>query len=494
MANHTNNCKIYIWRENKGSGVGSGVLSNKELKNKINTGEFTAIAWEKYNIKETDMRIKTASLTTPQYIDLTTGVYHIFIASKYHENFIGTLLDVEFDEDNGLYTYKIQDMSREYISKMQAVFTPNQKMRIYDILRYCLTLGSIKTNKPTANQLETWKQILSGLRPIDYYNQTYWKGNIIGGNFMTQTPSMVIRNKSYIEVIRDLIWGNCQYVDIYFNNAGILQIEPFSRDDWINTGLVLSDGSFASRNLKFDTTNAITGVNIEGTKLKTGTTYNSKKLTGLDLSMFFGNIVTEISNPIDKSTTVKTTTTKTKSTASTKKTTSNPYGNKKKTVWINADNGSGAKKEAIAKELRKRGWKVHVGATDSNAHYRDYWNVTKDYQCYITLYNGFCAGTVREAYSSKIQNALKKKGVVLVIMWDSNDWTNPKGMKPYRYGDFTKYNAKRAWDDNFSSSDPSIKSVGDWLKKRNAKYCVHPTTSGICDMFEAGGYFASKGK
>ena len=79
-------------------------------------------------------------------------------------------------------------------------------------------------------------------------------------------------------------------------------------------------------------------------------------------------------------------------------------------------------------------------------------------------------------------------------MWDTSGWTNPNGMKPYRYGDFSGYNASRAWDDNFSSSDPSIKNVSDWLKKNNALYCANPTADGIVNQFLAGGYFKSVGK
>ena len=94
----------------------------------------------------------------------------------------------------------------------------------------------------------------------------------------------------------------------------------------------------------------------------------------------------------------------------------------------------------------------------------------------------------------KIQNFLKNKGVTLVVMWDTSGWTNPQGMEPYKYGDFSGYNAGRAWDDNFSSSDPSINNVSSWLKSNNAIYCANPTAEGIVNQFLAGGYFKSTGK
>ncbi|WP_405303892.1 Ig-like domain-containing protein [Methanobrevibacter sp.] len=171
----------------------------------------------------------------------------------------------------------------------------------------------------------------------------------------------------------------------------------------------------------------------------------------------------------------------------------NPYGKKAKKAWINTDSGSDDMKNAVANLLRKLGWEVYVSGTGPGYHYYDYFNVYDDY-VYITMYNGFCAGTVREAYSSSIQRTLERKDVQLVIMWDTRDWTNPQGMAPYRYGDFTGYTAHRAWDDDFSPTDPTIVDVGSWLKSQNSKYCAYPSAEGLVAQFVAGGYFAYSGK
>ena len=168
----------------------------------------------------------------------------------------------------------------------------------------------------------------------------------------------------------------------------------------------------------------------------------------------------------------------------------NPYGNKAKKAWINCDGGSESMKNALAKLLRENGWTVYVSGTGPSYHYDDYFKVTSEYQVYITLYNGFCAGTMREAYSSKIQNVLKNKGVQLIPMWDTSDWTNPQGMAPYRYGDFYGYTAHRAWDDDFSKDDPTIPDVGVFFEENNAVYCAYPTAEGLLEQFLSGGYFA----
>lgn len=474
--------KIYISR-----------LTNAEFYNyNISWKNVTAtVPYSKYSIKETDFRVKTASFTTPSYYDLTQGQYIILINSKYHENFSGIILDVEYDEGTGLYTYQCQDWSRKYISKYELI----GKGKLYNLIRSLLTHSVLPVNKATAKQKKKYKTEISGLKPLDMYNQSYYNGNRYKGNFFDKSISLIVRDKTEIDLIRSLVYNTLGYYDVWFNDRGILQITPLSKTDWESTGLHLTNGEYYNRKFKFDTTNAITTVTVTGSDANFGKVYTSTELIGLDLTAFFGSQYASVSSSSDsKNTTSSVKSTKKSSTTSTVNNKyGNPFNNKKKKVWINADNGSNSKKNSLANALKKAGWSVHIGATDSNSHYRDYWNVTKDYSVYITLYNGFCAGTIREAYSSKIQNALKKKGVQLCPIWDSAGWTNPKGMKPYRYGDFSKYSAKRAWDDNFSSSNPAIKNVGDFFKKHKATYCVAPTTAEIMKQFNAGGYFKSKG-
>ena len=437
------------------------------------------IEWKSYQIKETDFRIKTASFVTPQYFDLSAGQWGVLISSPYHENFSGLILTNEYDAEKGLYTYKCQDWSRELQSKIDMVF--NGTVSTYNIIRHLITHGYCGVPNPTQKQLETYKNALSGLRSEASYNDKDW-GGATNINPMSQKPKMIFRNTSFIEAIRSLLLT--YNIDVYFNDCGVLQVQPYHVNHFRNDGIELKRIETVNRSYKFDLTNIITGVIVENSDKKLGGTsyYND---TLVDLYGYYRGSISASEVPK---------TTSTSSTSTNKSNNGNPYGSKAKKIWINADNGSGSMKSAVASRLQNKGWSVHVGRTGSNVHYEDYYNVTSDYQVYATLYNGFCAGTVREAYSSRIQNVLKNKGVQLVIMWDTSDWTNPQGMKPYRYGDFTGYNAGRAWDDNFSSSDPSIKNVASWLKSNNAKYCAAPTADGIVEQFLAGGYFAYSGK
>lgn len=162
----------------------------------------------------------------------------------------------------------------------------------------------------------------------------------------------------------------------------------------------------------------------------------------------------------------------------------NPYGLKGKSVWIDADGGSDAIKWQLANALKKLGWEVHVGGTYANAHYEDYFNAHPGCVL-ITIYNGFCAGTIRELASSSVQDLLKTKNVVCVPIWHTAGWNG--GMKAYKYGDFSGYSAQRAWDDDFSSTNPAITNVEEFLKVNNIKYCAAPTCDLIVKQFLKGG-------
>ena len=468
--------KVYVGVKGKANGISEGVYEEKMME----------VPFIKYSIKETEGRVKTAKLTLPHNFDLTNGVHQVKIVSKFHENFCGQILSDEYTENSdGSYSYQLQDMSREYQGKRAYYFTNLNLYRFYQSL---LTAGKFKINdKVTPTAKDAFKKVWSGLRPIECYNGKLWN-NPLSTNWMEEKPNLIARNDTYIEIMRSI--GRAKgYVQIYFNENGILQIEPYSVTDWQNTGLYLTANETIKRQFKFDVTNVITSTAVAPKEKYdfNGVDY----INPLDLRLFFG----DMRDRIETSDTTKTSTSNSTSTSSSSSSTGNngnPFNSKAKKAYVDADDGSGDFKSSFIKELKNKGWTVKDGGTGPGTHYADYSNVTKDYACLVTIYNGFCAGTIKEAYSSTIQNKLKNKGVQLVVVFDTRTWTNPKGMKPYRNGDFTGYSAKRAWDDNFSSSDPSIKNVSDFFKKNNAVYCASPTVSGAIEQFVAGGYYKWK--
>jgi len=429
-----NHSIIYVGRF---ANAKSKTLGNDFWKNKLQ------IYWTKYQIKETDMRQKTATFTSPHYFDLTTGLYTILITSPYHEDFGGIILTVDYDKSTGLYSYQCQDFSRKYQSKFNLISKNNS---YYDLLRLFLTQNGVNNGKGrvSSKKLSKYKTELSGLRPKLYYDQGVWE-NGINFNPMKSTTQMVFRDVSYIEAIRNLVFSTGAYIDVYFNKYGVLQIEPFSKEDWLQSGIYLTTPELASSKFKFDTTNIITGVVVNSQdRLKKGHSYSSEKLVRLDLSAFFGNLTTTIDNP-NKTTATKTSSSKTVS--SKKSTNTKQKEGSGITVFMNIDNIHSKSRDMklmkdIGKYLKKRGYKVEIGGIGPSYHYSQINRVKKN-GIYMCIYGGACAGTLKEHWSSNhYKSVLKKKKAKMVVAFLSPPSTNIHNLKWL----------PRAHDDNFSPS------------------------------------------
>ena len=216
-----NQSRLYISQINP-----RALYTNWEIKKEIN--------WDKYQIKETDMRIKTATFTSPVSLDLTNGQYAILITSPYHEDFGGIILSVEYDKKTGMYNYQCQDWTRKHQVKINANLN-NQNA--YNYVMHLITNG-ITGLTPTQKQIELSRQALSGLRPVKEYDQKKW-GSVINFNPLTRSVNMIIKNKNEMELIRDFLFESGAYVDVYADKYGIVQIEPYHKDAWLKGGLTI---------------------------------------------------------------------------------------------------------------------------------------------------------------------------------------------------------------------------------------------------------------
>jgi len=463
--------------------------------------EAPELKYTKYNIKESDMRIKTATFTSPDYIDLTTGRYLILISSIYHENFSGFVLDVDYDEETGLYTYQCQDWSRSFISKFQSVITG--QVPIYDLLIMYITQMNLWITKGSfSSKLKNKeREVLSGLKPLWRYDQSLYEGNLYKGNFFKQKPKMIIRDKSFIEAIRDLVFGSLGFYDVWFNDRGILQITPLSKTDWENTGLHLTTGSALKSTYKFSTTNAITRVVVNGQGTDAAKGYNLNDIPGhgeLNLALFFGNVSTSISDPVQKTETKTTTTNNSSNKNTTNKNnnvnTDNPYQTKRKEVWITIDNIFGKSQDRkimtdFASEVQKSGWKAHVVGVGPSYHYAHAPGYSLSGKVnnavWLVLYGGACAGTLYESATARwYRQPLVKRGSRTVV-----GFIHPpcgdirKGGKYYHY-------LPRAHDDNFSpASFRGLNNPGKFLVDRAIPWMYAKNGKDLAKKFLAGGDF-----
>ena len=427
------------------------------------------IPWSDYDIDETDMRQKTAKITTPQYLDLTTGQYCVLITSKEHENFAGIFLSDEFEYNpyTGLYTYQCQDFSRTYQGKFDLIA---QNIKLHRVLQFLITHGAYPlTGKISKKIKKEWKKPLSGLRPAYQYDQEFY-GSTIRFNPMTQNVTAIIRNQSWIEAIRNLVFGTGAYIDVYFDKYGVLHIEPYHKDDLFNSGLYLTTPEIASAKYKFDTTNILTGVVVQSTNTaKVGKYYGSSSLLNLDLSVFFGNLTGMISNPNQSTTnTGKSGKTATGKKSSTATKTSNPYGTKKKEVWVSMDSAGSASADKnflnnVCKQFKKNGWKAHNMGRGPETHYRQR-NKAKN-GVWFMIFNGHDPGVFREVANDPwFRSPLVKNNSRSVIGMHKSPHSILKGGDRY-----TKVN--KAWDDNYSGRDTSIKYPLKYLTNHGVPIC-----------------------
>ncbi len=403
------------------------------------------IHWSEYQIKETDMRVKTATFTSNTYLDLTTGTYCVLITSTQHEDFGGVILSVEKDEKNGLYKYQCQDFTRQYQDKIDII---GVNLSIHRILKNIITRGGVPLVGDATKAAKNWKNELSGLKPAYQYEQVYWgvdkKKNF---NPMSKKVKMIIRNKSRIEAVRDLVFGAGGYIDVYTNKYGVLKIEPYHKKDLFGSRVTIPYETIQDMKVSFDTTNLVTGVQVQSTdKLKVGRTYDPTTLFGLDLRVIFGDNGASISNPASAKVTAVS---KKSASTSTKKISGNPYNTKKKKVYLNSDNIRGKSTDRkflkdIGKLLKKQGWSYKIIGVGPNTHTETYARKYKN-GVWFCVYGGADGAVFREcARKNSYTNTLKKNNLRTVIgMRQGCDIR--KGGKCYKW-------LRRAHDDNYSPS------------------------------------------
>ena len=465
--------------------------------------------YSKYQIKETDLRVKTATFSSPDYIDLTTGLYAVLISSKYHENFSGIVLDVDYDPSTGLYNYQCQDWSRTYMQKTatgrwvgdETIYTKIlnyvTRIQLQDTRNYNYEQRKKKnknakdSNTYSKAERAKYKHTLSGIRPLWQYDQSIYKGNNYKGNPFKKKPKGIFKGKTYMEAIRTLVFSQLGYFDVWFNDRGILQIEPLAKKDWESTGLHLTTQQMASQKYKFSTTNAVTQVAVEATGLSNGKLFTSKDLgMKLDLTMFFGWQGASISDPTQKDKNTSNATKKT--TITTNVNSENPYGTKRKEVWITIDNifGQSADRKIMndfAKAVEKAGWKTHVGNVGPSYHYAHApgysWSGQVQDAVWFVIYGGACAGTLNEAATANwYRQPLTSRGSRTVV-----GFIHPPCGDIRKGGSYYSW-LPRAHDDDFSPpSFTGLKNPGQFLTDKAIPWMYAKDGTSLAASFLKGG-------
>ena len=379
-------------------------------------GDGVYLNFEDYNITETDFRTKTAKFQSSERISVDTVNYAVKITGP-HETFTGIILSRTNNSDKKMWDYQCQDWNRLYMDKLDL----NMNGKVYDIIKKILKKSGGST---------------SGLKKISKYDQGKY-GSAIGFNpFKNKRNISLKHNKTSIEAIKSLIYSQKPFIDIHYNDHGVIQFTPYYLDEWLQPNCDIN--WVIDFDVKVDTTNLLTNVS--------GYTFNKLFNTKYDYLSNFVNVYSGVDDPSEKTSTNKTgsggkntSTNKTSNkTSNTNDKTFNPYKTKSKTVWVGMDHGGGwdnSYYNALCNELAKLGWKVHkcgIGPGTLQAHV----NIPKNAKngVYLGVVNGVDPEVFREfAYASYDKGFMVKKNIrgVLLMMNEAGDIR--KGGRYYKW-------------------------------------------------------------
>ena len=421
------------------------VLWRRYNKTDDEYSDWKNMQWVKYSIKETDMRIKTMTFNSPDYIDLTQGRVHIKIICEGHENVQGVILSVDEDEDTGLWNYQCQDYNRLL----------NMKSHLYGA-----NMGVYDTIKSVLDKLE----MSALLEPIEYYHQQQYS-DIQSFNPMEKRISAIYDKVPYGNIIRSLIFDNNVFADFYFPNE-LPVIEPYNRDEWLGKGIYISTPELASYNMKFDITNILTEVVVKSSEAMTkGKTYTSSDLLGVDLACFYGYMKTVIDNPVKEN--------------------SNGGGlvnvSKETPILVNSDNINGkANDQKMIDDciagLKNKGYtNVIGGSINPDCKYHDMSKLA-DNGVMFWICGGICAGTIRDMASDYFIKQLNGKKMVCGFLAPPVD----DDLDQLSY-------IGNAWDDNFSKGSNGLNNPGDFMVEHNLPYVYGSSGQQLADNFTNGG-------
>lgn len=345
------------------------------------------IRFTDYEIIETDGRVKTAKFTTYTYLDLTLGRYWVYITNPYHENFGGSILDVDYDKPSGLYTYQCQDGRRQYISKRRGM-AGNASVTAYERLESLLitTEWYKKGNVPIPISQEDRKKharLLSGLHPIEDYDNLKLSPIVRGDNPFKQKTGDYITYDSIIDQITNFAKNGQYPIDVWFDPSGICHIDPVDLDKWLNQGIRLTHSDLISYQYGFDTTNILTGVTL---KSKDENNANGYYDEWAELTFFFGTNFGSV-DPV-------TTSTSSSDTSSSINTVASGLMGGKKIFDVGQDSGIVPHyRNTLIDKLRAKGHTVNdLGVGPSVVQNNGRRNSSKGH-IGIFICNGICCGT-----------------------------------------------------------------------------------------------------
>lgn len=288
------------------------------------------VMFSEFDITETDLRVKTATFSSPYDIDLTKGRVCCWIQRKYGDNFGGVILTKEFDKESGMYNYTCQDWNRLLNSKVYVILGGD--ITTYDIIKillvkmglstdglheidyYDYTLERVPDDDDPSESLTAGdtKNVKSANTPAEDNNANSESRNVGTSKEDKKKKKDTKRNpfklKPYglydkmtaLDFIRTLILKAGATIDFYMDENGVPRFDKYEKDDWLKKRWYFVDTDVYDAKIKFDLTDIITQVAIKRVDPlnPNATLYTSEKLVGVNLAKYFGVMGDVVDNPV----------------------------------------------------------------------------------------------------------------------------------------------------------------------------------------------------
>ena len=292
----------------------------------INTNKSYEIPITKVEISEEDLRVKSAKFSSYVEIDLSANMYYVDIKYWNEKIYSGMILNMEYDETTGIYSYQSLGHQRWLTSTTWFVFNPTDKTKnLYEALEEFVKKIKSNTSIKSVSLLnkkdyEMYPNLLSAYQNRDGKNSSVKSlkknqnnNNEINDYGWSVKDGLFYEDKTYYEILMSIISKSLYAIDCYVDENNVLRFDKIDLNEWKKPNTVkFVLGDLKNYTFKSDATNIITGIHIKETDIykehiiTEPTFYSSKDMIGEDLTLIYGKMET-----FGKGETIKTTETKT---------------------------------------------------------------------------------------------------------------------------------------------------------------------------------------
>lgn len=417
------------------------------------------IPFEKFSIDEGDHENRTATFTSDTNLEIENKSIAVKITGDF-PTFSGLVLSKQ-KKPQELYEYKCQDWNRIYMSKPYM----NENKTVIEIVKQLLSFADDSTTNVTA-----------GLLDVGKYEQKKY-GSVVSFNPMKSKKQISGGDKTVKEWIEYLVYSQHPFIRIHYNNTGRMLFTPYHFNDYVKEVASFHYTDLTDFDWNFNLTDVLTGAEVNGKYMSVAQMFGSH-----DPYKYMAKLMTDKREETTNNTS-KTVNSKTKNNKS-----NNPYNTKKKEVWVSMDNWQGGATDrkyynTVCSTIKKQGWKVHKVGIGSHTHEEGY-IVSSGAKngIWLTVYGGVDVGCIRETcFDTSYKNALLKRNLLPVIAFNSTADIR-KGGNGYK-------RIRKAWDDNYSAGDTTLKYPGACMAQCGVPWLQvpgnHPKKLGL--LFCSGG-------